>query len=167
MAPTSAPSVRTFHRTLTAAFAALAGAGCASDASGSNPVVQIAEVAASPKTVSCNGGAVAPDSIAWDIRLVNTTDEDVLVVRAASAGVIIRAPDQTMVGNPIASIADVPFTPDSAPVVALRGDREIRVSLPAAPFCLPPAQWKDVYVSIRVIAGSWQLVTQWEEFAVR
>ena len=163
---TFAPARLRFVVSLTAACAACVGLACASDATGSNAFVQIAATAANPKTVRCTGGAV-PDSLVWELQLVNTTDEDVPVVSVASAGVIIRASNELLVGNAIAVVDNLPVTPDSAVLMARRGDREIRVMVPSAPFCQQPAQWKDVYVSLRVIAGDWQVVTEWVTIAVR
>ncbi|HKS05128.1 MAG TPA: hypothetical protein VJR92_02345 [Gemmatimonadaceae bacterium] len=151
---------------LTAAFTAVAGVACSSDSTSANAVVQMTAADASPKTVRCAGGAV-PDSMVWDLHLVNTTDEDVPVVSVASAGTIIRSSNTALVGNSIAVVPDVPFTPDSAILMAKRGDREIRAMLPNAPFCAQAAQWKDVYVSMRVVVGNWQVASQWVEIAVR
>lgn len=136
---------------------ACSGLSCAPDVDPAGPVqgVHIASVAVSPTIVRCGGPTPSPDSIYWNVTMVNTTRDTVYVQGAASYGTIIRASNVNLLGRPANMLTNLPFLPDPAVLMSRIGNLVVHVSMPTLPMCrTDPDPDKEIYTSIRIVAGS-------------
>jgi hypothetical protein len=128
---------------------------------GSNIVFQIADYRVTATSISCYLGHSAPDSVYFNVHLVNTTDSDVTVTKVGTSGVIVRAEQQATVGHSANSYETLPYNPQPALLVARTGDRTMTVSMPTIRLCSEdaPDAWKDVYITLRVSTTAGQFNT--------
>ncbi len=133
-----------------------------------NGAVQIASFSTNVTNVSCHLGLSQPDSIYFNIQMVNTTANPVTITSIGTQGSIVRAsPDSSIVGRVANTYASLPFTGTATTIPAHDGSITLTVSMPTALLCsvdMPLSsnnmqQWKDVYTSLRVTATSGQYVT--------
>ncbi|HKS05150.1 MAG TPA: hypothetical protein VJR92_02455 [Gemmatimonadaceae bacterium] len=119
-------------------------AGCQWDGriSGTGIVVHIADFDVNPLSAECGTtftsppkNIASPDSVMTQVRMVNTTDSDAVVVSAGTYGTIVISSDSDDLGKSVAVTPSVPFTPSPALLAARIGDLSIRVPLPMDPVC--------------------------------
>jgi hypothetical protein len=151
-----------------ALLAALATACGGGSTTAYNGAVQIAGFSTNVTNVSCHVGLAMPDSIYFNLQMVNTTASPVTITSIGSQGSIVRAnPDSSIVGRIANTYESLPFVGTATTIPAHDGNITLTVSMPTALLCsvdMPPSrngiqQWKDVYTSLRVTATSGQYVT--------
>jgi len=125
------PGMRTLvFRLAGLACAAGAAVTCGSDTSApSSGFVQIASVIPAPTTATCGVQAASTYTVVYQINLVNTTAEDATVTKIGTSGVVISGSLPEDVGKPGHVFPSIPFTPESAVIVARTGDITVRATM--------------------------------------
>ena len=121
---------------------ACGGIGCGGDAAGPaarTRTVQIADFSTNVTTISCGLAGVFPDSVYWNIHMINTTDDTVHVTTVGTTGLVMSAlsPNnvegaQSVVGRPEFNFTSLPFNPSPTVLAAQTGDVTLTVSMPVS-----------------------------------
>ena len=136
-----------------ALFSAACSSNSPTDAAG---VVQVTTIKAGTTTVSCAFGLASPDSIYFNVTLVNTTKDSVTVQSVASTGTIIRSDSDQGVQAPANTYANLPFHPPQSILRPRDGQVVITVSMPMTPLCSGSGAGsrRDVLTTLRVTTSA-------------
>lgn len=133
-------------------------------------VIQLSEFAMRPQIARCGvtptnppSWAVSPDTVALEATLVNTTEDDITLSVAGTAGTIIRTSMPEDLGQIAATFPSVPYTPKDGSVPSKVGAVSVRASLPVQPLCQAKpvgyTGWREIDISLRITTSVGQYIT--------
>ncbi|HYV97172.1 MAG TPA: hypothetical protein VE967_06945 [Gemmatimonadaceae bacterium] len=104
-------------------------------------VFQITDISVGPKEVHCAGGGYGYE-LRFNVRLVNTTDEDVTITDVRSNGVVIRSSSSVDVGNYMHVQDSVPFVPLTVQAHDKSGTATLQVTVDGSCGSITPSTCK-------------------------
>lgn len=165
-------------RRLVAVIPAIGVLSCAGDEPTNNEgIVHISAATLAPLIIGCGTtltnppkNIAGPDTLLFQLRMVNTTANDVYVTGAGAFGAVTVSTDPLDVGNSTANFSSIPFTPSPALLAARYGDLSIRVSVPMDPVCQTKPLFysgeQEVILRARMTTTSGQYETVWATIKV-